>query len=102
MFDDFLAKYPDDEAAANAQFWKAKSQLRVGQYEDAIKEFLKIPEKYPSSTKVPFSYHNAAVAYNKLGRNEDAAKLLQKVIDKYPISPAADQARQDLKQIKGQ
>jgi len=102
LFDDFLAKYPDDEAAANAQFWKAKSQLRVGQYEDAIKEFLKIPEKYPSSTKVPFSYHNAAVAYNKLGRNEDAAKLLQKVIDKYPISPAADQARQDLKQIKGQ
>ena len=51
---------------------------------------------------MPFSYHNAAVAYNKLGRNEDAAKLLQKVIDKYPISPAADQARQDLKQIKGQ
>lgn len=102
MFDDFLSKYPEDESAANAQFWKAKSQLRLGQYDDSIKEFLSIPQRYPNSTKVPFSLHNAAVAYNKLGRNDEAAKLLQQVVDKYPISPAADQARQDLKKIKGQ
>lgn len=102
MFGDFLAKYPGDEYAANAQFWKAKSQLRLDQYQDAIGEFLKVQQNYPSSTKVPFALHNAAVAYNKLGRNDDAAKLLQQVIDKYPISPAADQARRDLKQIQGQ
>lgn len=102
MFDDYLAKYPGDEAAANAQFWKAKSQLRLGNYDEAISDFLKLQKSYPNSTKVPFSLHNAAVAYNKLGRNEEAAKLLQQVIDKYPISPAADQARQDLKKIQGQ
>ena len=102
LFDDYLAKYPGDEAAANAQFWKAKSQLRLGQYDDSVAEFMKVTQAYPSSTKVPFALHNAAVAYNKMGRNEEAAKLLQQVIDKYPISPAADQARQDLKKIQGQ
>lgn len=102
LFDDFLAKYPNDESAANAQFWKGKSQLRLGQYDDSVGAFLGLTKSYPSSTKVPFALHNAAVAYNKLGRNDDAAKLLQQVIDKYPISPAADQARQDLKKIKGQ
>ena len=102
MFSDFLAKYPSDESAANAKFWKGKSQLRLGQYDDSVAEFLSLSKTYPSSTKVPFAMHNAAVAYNKLGRNEEAAKLLQQVIDKYPISPAADQARQDLKKIQGQ
>lgn len=102
LFDDYLAKYPGDEAAANAQFWKAKSQLRLGQYDDSVAEFMKVTKTYPNSTKVPFALHNAAVAYNKMGRNDEAAKLLQQVIDKYPISPAADQARQDLKKIQGQ
>lgn len=102
LFDDFLAKYPGDESAANAQFWKAKSQLRMGQMEDSIGEFLKVQKNYPNSTKVPFSLHNAAVANNKLGRNDEAARLLKQVIEKYPISPAADQARQDLKKIQGQ
>lgn len=102
LFDDFLGKFPGDESAANAQFWKAKSQLRLGQYEDSIQAFNKVQQAYPTSTKVPFALHNAAVAYNKLGRNDDAAKLLQQVIDKYPLSPAADQARQDLKKLQGQ
>lgn len=102
LFDDYIAKYPGDEAAANAQFWKAKSQLRLGQYDDSVAEFMKVTKLYPNSTKVPFALHNAAVAYNKMGRNDEAAKLLQQVIDKYPISPAADQARLDLKKIQGQ
>lgn len=102
MFDDFIAKYPGDESAANAVFWKGKSQLRLGQYDESASAFLGLTKSYPSSTKVPFALHNAAVAYNKLGRNDEAAKLLQQVIDKYPISPAADQARIDLKKIQGQ
>jgi tol-pal system protein YbgF len=102
QFTEHLQKYPNDETAENAQFWKAKCYLSLNKFQEAIQEFEKMHSGYPSSTKVPFAMHNEAVAYSRLGQVDKAEKLLQEVIDKYPVSPAADQAKSDLKKLKGQ
>jgi len=101
QFDDFLQRYPGSELSANAQFWKAKSHLKLGQYQDSIGEFQKLVNNYPSDTKVPYAIHNQAVAHSNLGQINEAIRLMQRVVDEYPISPAADQARADLRQLRG-
>lgn len=102
QFDEYLQKYPNDESASNAQFWKAKCYMNVNKFQEAIQEFEKMRTNYSTSTKVPFAVHNEAVAYSKLGQMDKAQSLLQEVVDKYPVSPAADQAKSDLKKLKGQ
>lgn len=103
QFDNFLQSYPnsDSEMRANAQFWKAKSLLNEDNYREAIQEFDKLQSQYPTSTKVPFALHNQAVAHSRIGQNEEAIRLMQSVIDEYPISPAADQARADIRRLQG-
>ena len=101
QFDEFLQRYPGSELSANAQFWKAKSHLKLGQYQDSISEFQRLINSHPNDTKVPYAIHNQAVAHSNLGQINEAIRLMQRVVDEYPISPAADQARADLRQLRG-
>jgi len=101
LFNDYLAKFPTGDGAANAHFWKAKSLLRLNRFDESITEFKRMRDSFPDSTKVPFAIHNEAAARSNIGQNQEAIRLLQEVIQKYPLSPAADQARQDLKKLQG-
>ena len=102
-FDSFLQTYSSDpEMSANAQFWKAKCDLNLGNYQASIGEFQQVVSGYPSSTKVPFAMHNQAVAHSRLGQTDEAVRLLEQVVQNYPSTPAADQARNDLSKLRGQ
>ncbi|MBP8132470.1 MAG: tol-pal system protein YbgF [Candidatus Hydrogenedentes bacterium] len=101
-FDDFLRQYSDSDLRANAQFWKAKCCLNLNRYQEAIGEFERLRTEYPGSTKVPFAMHNQAVAHSRLGQVDEASRLLEEVINSYPTTPAADQARMDLKKLRGE
>lgn len=101
-FDDFLRQYSDSDLRANAQFWKAKCCLNLNRYQEAIGEFERLRTEYPGSTKVPFAMHNQAVAHSRLGQTDQAVRLLEEVISNYPTTPAADQARLDLKKLRGE
>jgi TolA-binding protein len=46
--------------------------------------------------------HNQAVAHSRLGQLPEAARLMEAVIDQYPTSQAADQARTDLRKLRGE
>jgi tol-pal system protein YbgF len=102
-FDEYLQKFSgsDPVNTANAQFWKAKCYLKLGQYNDAIREFEKVRSSYPTSTKVPFAMHNQAVAHSNLGQASEAISLMEEVVADYPISPAAEQAKIDLNKLRG-
>jgi len=100
-FDAFLQRYPQasPEQLANVIFWKGKSQLMLGQYQDAAASFDKVVTSYPNSTKVPFALYNRGVALSRLGQTDMAKKLFQQVIEQYPVSAAADQAKIDLQRL---
>jgi tol-pal system protein YbgF len=101
LFGSFLGRFQDPEMSANAQFWKAKCHLNLGQYQDAIGEFQQVVAQYPGSTKVPYAKHNQAVAHSRLGQTDAATRLLEEVVRDYPNTPAADQARSDLRKLQG-
>lgn len=100
-FDSFLQRYSDPDLRANAQFWKAKCYLSLDRFSEAITEFQRVRAEYPGSTKVPFAMHNQAVSHSRLGQTDQAIKLLQEVVSTYPATPAADQAKSDLKKLQG-
>lgn len=102
QFTDYLARNPESELSSNAQFWKGKCLLNLGHYDESIEQFIKVATDYPNSSKVPFALHNQAVAHSRLGQTEKAIELMQEVIENYPISPAADQAKLDLKELQQQ
>ena len=101
-FDAFLAQYPTSDKAQNALFWKAKCQLNLGSFADSVQSFEGVRSRFPNSTKVPFAMHNQAVAHSRLGQTEEAIRLMQAVVDQFPMSPVAEQAKSDLKRLKGE
>ncbi len=103
-FDDYLARFPgeDPSLSANALFWKAKCLMNLDRYGESVQAFESLRGAYPTSTKVPFAMHNQAVAHSRLGQTAQAERLMEAVIDQYPISPAADQARADLRKLRGE
>jgi len=53
LLQDFLARYPKDELAANAQYWLGETYYGEKKWNDAIVEFQKVLKEYKGSDKVP-------------------------------------------------
>ncbi len=102
QFDAYLGQFPNNDLSANAQFWKAKCLLSVEKYAEAVQAFEVLRGNFSTSTKVPFAMHNQAVAHSRLGQTAQAERLMEAVIEQYPVSPAADQARADLRKLRGE
>ncbi len=72
----------DAETEAEIQYWIAKCCNDMGDFEQAIFEFLKV--KYISKpTKLPWAstaLYEAGMAYLKLNKSEEAIKLFEKVV----------------------
>jgi tol-pal system protein YbgF len=99
-FSRYLEQYPNTDSSANAQFWKAKCLLSLEKYGDAVPEFEKVKANFPNHQKAPLAMHQEAVCYARLGQTQKAVDLLNQVIRDYPSTPAADQARTDLKRLQ--
>ena len=107
QFGAFLQKYPLSMQAQNAQFWRAKSFQALERYEEAIAEYNRLRDSYPTgpgdnpaNSKVPSAMHQQAVCHARLGQTERAIELFKQVIRDFPNSPAAVQATEDLQHIK--
>ncbi|HNZ47939.1 MAG TPA: tol-pal system protein YbgF [Candidatus Hydrogenedentes bacterium] len=102
QFDEYLSQNPSSDLSANALFWKGKCLYSMDRYAESIQAFEQLRTNYGTSTKVPFAMHNQAVAHSRLGQLPEAARLMEAVIDQYPTSQAADQARTDLRKLRGE
>ncbi len=101
QFDDHIATYPQSPYVANATYWRALCQLKIGNYPEAIKGFDNFRSKYGSSGKIPVAMHNEAVAYSRLGQTERAKALFQQLIREYPDDVATEGARENLRKLQG-
>jgi tetratricopeptide (TPR) repeat protein len=71
----------DEEAQAYAQFWIADSLDKLGRYEDAATEFLRIPYLYPTQGQLPVTAQlKAGEAYEKSGKAAAAQQLYERVL----------------------
>ncbi|NLN93463.1 MAG: tetratricopeptide repeat protein [Candidatus Hydrogenedens sp.] len=102
QFDEYLSHNPSSDLSANALFWKGKCLYSMDRYAESVQAFEQLRTSYGTSTKVPFAMHNQAVAHSRLGQLPEAARLMEAVIEQYPTSKAADQARTDLRKLRGE
>ena len=101
QFTAFLQRYPDSEHVPNAHFWRAKSLQGLGSYQEAVDAYENLRVQFSTSTKVPYALHQQAVCHSRLGQTARAIQLLDEVVRDYPMTPAADQAKTDLKKLRG-
>lgn len=88
-FADFLARYPDDKLAANAQYWLGESHYALGRYREAADAFLTGYRRYQSSSKGPDSLLKLAMSLQALGQKEAACASYAEFGRKFPkASPA--------------
>jgi tol-pal system protein YbgF len=86
----FIAKYPRNDYADNAQYWLGESFYARKDFQKALGEFRGVIETYPRGNKVPDALLKVGYCYHALGQNEKARAVLEQVVSLYPkTEPAA-------------
>jgi tol-pal system protein YbgF len=99
-FEDFLAAYPKDDLAADAQFGIAETYAAEGKGAAADSAYALVVARYPKSDRAPTALYKRAAALRDARQTPKARAMFQQIIDKYPRSDEADLARDILKTLK--
>lgn len=100
-FRDFVNQQPQSAYADDAQFFIAESNVRKGQYNNAIKEFNQVVLRYGSGDRSAAALLKLAEVFSKMGDQVDARLSLQKLVNRYPGSAEAGQAYKMLQEMGG-
>jgi tol-pal system protein YbgF len=98
-FADYLKFYPNTELAGNAQFYLADIEYRQGNFEQAVKDYDKVIEQYPTGNKGSAAQLKKGYALLELGRQQEGIRELNALVARYPRSQEATQARDRLKKL---
>lgn len=96
-FADLLAKYPDSELAADAQFYLAESLAGAGKTAAADSAYATVVTKYPTSLRAATALYKRGVSQQKAGRTATAKRTFNEVIRLFPESDEAALARERLR-----
>jgi TolA-binding protein len=100
-FVSFIAQFPSSENAPRAQYHMAVIFDRGEQYDDAVKAYDAVLERYPENPSTKDALYGKAVALVKLDRKVEAKKEFNAFLAKYSSDDKAAQARQYLKELAG-
>ncbi len=87
-FRDFLAKYPKDALAGNAQYWLGETYYVRGKFRQAADSFLTGYQKYNASDKAPANLLKLGMALHQLGEKDAACATFEELSSKFPRAPA--------------
>jgi tol-pal system protein YbgF len=92
-FGQIIQAYPQDELAANAQYYLGEIAYHQHQYRDAAKAYDAVLQNYPGSAKNAAAQLHKGSALIQLGERAEGVRELRSVIQNYPQSPESAQAR---------
>jgi tol-pal system protein YbgF len=98
-FKTWLASFPTDPQASDAEFWLGESHLQQGEYRDAANAFLAVYKTAPESAKGPDALLKLGVSLSALGEKAAACGTLAELGRRYPqaseslMSRARDEAK---------
>jgi len=99
-FSRFLGDYPDHRLAPSAQFHLGDILFQENRLDEAIEEFLRVAQLYPTADQVPVALYRIGLIYVLREDVEMARTYLERVVNTYPNSGAADLARDLLEDIR--
>jgi len=88
-FKDFLRAHPASDLADNSQYWLGECYYDRKDYTQAVREFRRVIERYPSGNKVPDALLKVGFSYLALGSAEAGRQTLTQLQRSYPRHEAA-------------
>ncbi len=95
-FQDVVTYYPQDDLAANAQFYLGEIAYQQKDYATAVKQYNAVLEGFSGSTKAPAAQYHKGLALLAQGKREAGIRELRALIQRHPQTPEATQARNKL------
>lgn len=99
-FREFLRHMPDSDLADNAQYWVGEAFYAQRDFEQAVQEFLKVPDAYPKGDKVPAALLKIGYSFIQIGDKAAARRYLNQVVEEYPNSEEATLAKSKLRSLQ--
>jgi len=97
----FIAHFPTSENAPKAQYYMGVIFDRGEQYEDSVKAYDAVLERYAENPNTRDALYGKAVALMKLDRKVEAKKEFTAFLEKYSSDDKAAQVKQYLKDLSG-
>ena len=88
-FEEYLNKYPDSDAAADALFGLGEYNFHRGQYARAREQFLALVDRFPAHVLADDALSSVAAAFEREGEPARAADTYDRLMREYPKSPPA-------------
>ena len=85
----FLEEYTGHRLTQEVLFIRGECFMEQEKYFDALKEFSRILQDYPSGSRVPPSLLRMAIAYEAIGEREIAGGIVRRLIREHPYSEEA-------------
>jgi len=95
-FSDYIKYYGNTDLAGNAQYYLADIEYRNGNYQQAVQDYDKVLEQYPSGNKAAAAQLKKGYALLQLDQRDAGVRELRALIARYPKSLEAQQARDRL------
>src|SRR3954451_17514558 len=95
-FSDYIKYYSNTDLAGNAQYYIADIEYRQGNYQQAVQDYDKVLEQFPSGNKASASQLKKAYALLNLNQRDAGVRELRALVARYPRSLEAQQARDRL------
>lgn len=86
-FEDFLARYPQDSLAGNAQYWLGEAYFVRGEYKAAAAAFLKGYQNYAGNARAADSLLKLAMSLDRLGQKDAACSSFGELSTRFPNAP---------------
>ncbi|MGI8619481.1 MAG: tetratricopeptide repeat protein [Gemmatimonadaceae bacterium] len=99
-FEDLLARYPEADVAAEAQFYIGETHAAEGNADAADQAYARVASAYPRSPRAATATYKRAVAAEGARRTREARLLYNEVISKFPRSDEATLARDRLRDLQ--
>lgn len=100
-FSDVIHYYPQDPLAGNAEFYLGEIKYRQKSYENAIKHYNTVLEKFDGNSNAAAAQLHKSYALIALKKREAAIHELRSLIQRHPQTPEADQAKTKLAVLEG-
>jgi tol-pal system protein YbgF len=88
-FKDFIARYPSDKMAPEANYWLGESLFQRQRYQDAAEAYLVVTTKYGTASRAPDALLRLGQSLAAIGQKEMACASFAEIGRKYPNSSAA-------------
>lgn len=96
----YVARYPKDKRADNAQYMIGSSYLQQGQAAAALGEFQKVLSTYRDGDAIDETLYDMAQAFLKVRTCDDAGTALRALLKNHPKSPLRKQAQRELRRVR--